>query len=75
MDLNIADKTALVTASSSGIGLAAATAIAAEGAAVVLNGRDEDRLKQAEERLRERCRMRRCGWWSPTWAPRTVCAR
>ncbi|AKS34339.1 SDR family NAD(P)-dependent oxidoreductase [Mycolicibacterium goodii] len=53
MDLNIAGKTALVTASSSGIGLAAATAIAAEGAAVVLNGRDEDRLKQAEERLRE----------------------
>lgn len=51
MDLHIAGKTALVTASSSGIGLAAATAIAAEGAVVVLNGRDGDRLKQAEERL------------------------
>ncbi len=52
MDLQIADKTALVTASSSGIGLAAATALAAEGAIVVLNGRDGDRLKQAEEQLR-----------------------
>jgi NAD(P)-dependent dehydrogenase (short-subunit alcohol dehydrogenase family) len=52
MDLHITGKTALVTASSSGIGLATATAIAAEGAVVVLNGRDGDRLKQAEEQLR-----------------------
>jgi len=54
MDLHIAGKTALITASSSGIGLAAATAIAAEGAVVVLNGRDGDRLEQAEGQLRTR---------------------
>jgi len=54
MDLHLAGKTALVTASSSGIGLATATAIAAEGAIVVLNGRDGDRLKRAEEQLRTR---------------------
>jgi 3-oxoacyl-[acyl-carrier protein] reductase len=52
MDLQIAGKTALITASSSGIGLATATAIAAEGALVVLNGRDGDRLKDAERQLR-----------------------
>lgn len=52
MDLQIAGRTALITASSSGIGLAAATAMAAEGAVVVLNGRDGDRLKGAEEQLR-----------------------
>ena len=54
MDLQIDGKTALVTASSSGIGLAAATAIAAEGAVVVLNGRNGDRLEEAEKQLRAR---------------------
>jgi 3-oxoacyl-[acyl-carrier protein] reductase len=52
MDLQIAGKTALITASSSGIGLAAAIAMAAEGANVVLNGRDAARLKDAKARLR-----------------------
>lgn len=42
-----ADKTVLVTGGNSGIGLAAAKAYAAEGARVVITGRDEASLKQA----------------------------
>jgi 3-oxoacyl-[acyl-carrier protein] reductase len=42
MDLNIAGRTALVAASTSGLGLATATALAAEGANVVITGRRRD---------------------------------
>lgn len=42
-----ADKTVLVTGGSSGIGLAAAKAYAAEGARVVITGRDSAALEQA----------------------------
>ncbi|RQG93385.1 SDR family oxidoreductase [Natrarchaeobius chitinivorans] len=48
MDLGIDGNAALVTASSSGLGKAAATALAREGANVVVNGRDEDRLAAAK---------------------------
>ncbi|MGE0221367.1 SDR family NAD(P)-dependent oxidoreductase [Mycolicibacterium sp.] len=51
MDLHLAGKTALLTASSSGIGLATAATLAAEGATVVLNGRDKDRLHEAQRQL------------------------
>jgi len=47
MDLELDDTSALVTASSSGLGKASATALAREGANVVVNGRDEDRLAEA----------------------------
>ncbi len=47
MDLDIAGDTALVTASSSGLGKAAATALAAEGVNVVINGRNQKRLDKA----------------------------
>lgn len=47
MDLEIAGNTALTTASSSGLGKASARALAREGADVVVNGRDEDRLDAA----------------------------
>jgi 3-oxoacyl-[acyl-carrier protein] reductase len=53
MDLEIAGDSALVTASSSGLGKASATALAREGADVVINGRDEDRLESAAEEVRE----------------------
>ncbi len=44
MDLGIANKTALVCASSQGLGLACATALAREGASVTVNGRDQNKL-------------------------------
>jgi 3-oxoacyl-[acyl-carrier protein] reductase len=53
MEFDIAGDAALVTASSSGLGNAAATALAREGVDVALNGRDEDRLEDAVETLRE----------------------
>lgn len=53
MDLEIDGNAALVTASSSGLGKAAATRLAEEGANVVVNGRDEDRLKEAVADIRD----------------------
>jgi 3-oxoacyl-[acyl-carrier protein] reductase len=53
MDLGIDGNTALVTASSSGFGLACARALAREGANVVCNGRDPDRLDAAVAELAE----------------------
>lgn len=47
MDLAIEGNAAVVTASSSGLGKASATALAREGVDVVVNGRDEDRLDEA----------------------------
>ncbi|WP_049985915.1 SDR family oxidoreductase [Halobellus rufus] len=53
MDLHLEGDSALVTASSSGLGKASARALAAEGANVVLNGRDEERLEAAVAEVRE----------------------
>lgn len=47
MDLRIARRTALVTASSQGLGRACATALIAEGVNVVINGREADKLEKA----------------------------
>jgi NAD(P)-dependent dehydrogenase (short-subunit alcohol dehydrogenase family) len=52
MDLELDGNAALVTASSSGLGLASARALVGEGANVVMNGRDEDRLNAAVEDVR-----------------------
>lgn len=51
MDLQLQGKTALITGSSAGIGFASAVALAREGTSVVLNGRNADRLVDAEQRL------------------------
>ncbi|MFC6716522.1 SDR family oxidoreductase [Natrialbaceae archaeon GCM10025810] len=51
MDLQIDGNAALVTASSSGLGKASAKALAREGANVVINGRDEDRLEDARAEI------------------------
>jgi 3-oxoacyl-[acyl-carrier protein] reductase len=47
MDLGIAGKTALVCASSRGLGKACARALAAEGCNVVINGRNQETLDEA----------------------------
>jgi 3-oxoacyl-[acyl-carrier protein] reductase len=54
MDLGITGRKALVCASSQGLGLACAEALAQEGCEVTLNGRDATRLTSAAARLRER---------------------
>ncbi|WP_266079223.1 SDR family oxidoreductase [Haladaptatus caseinilyticus] len=51
MDLDIEGNTALVTASSSGLGLASAKALAREGANVVICARSEDDLADAEREI------------------------
>jgi 3-oxoacyl-[acyl-carrier protein] reductase len=51
MDLEIDGDAALVTASSSGLGKASAIALARDGANVVINGRDEERLEAAREEV------------------------
>ena len=52
MDLHLAGRTAFVSGSTQGIGYAIAEALLAEGASVVINGRDEDRVRVATDRLR-----------------------
>ena len=47
MDLQLNGKTAIVTGSTAGIGHAIATTLAAEGAAVVVNGRTQARVDEA----------------------------
>jgi NAD(P)-dependent dehydrogenase (short-subunit alcohol dehydrogenase family) len=51
MDLQLTDKTALVTGSTAGIGLAVASLLAQEGAAVVVNGRSQQRVEDAVQRI------------------------
>jgi 3-oxoacyl-[acyl-carrier protein] reductase len=53
MDLGIKGKTALVTASSGGMGKNIANALAAEGANVVLFARSEDKLKALAQEISE----------------------
>jgi len=47
MNLQLEGKTALVSGSTAGIGLAIATALAREGAAVIVNGRTQERVDRA----------------------------
>ncbi|RYU92319.1 SDR family oxidoreductase [Mucilaginibacter terrigena] len=51
MDLKLKDKTALVTSSTAGIGNAIARSLAAEGAVVYINGRDQTKVNQVVEKL------------------------
>jgi 3-oxoacyl-[acyl-carrier protein] reductase len=51
VDLGLTDRVCLVTGSTAGIGLETARILAAEGARVVVTGRDEGRVKRAEEEI------------------------
>lgn len=51
MDLGLEGRTALITASTGGIGLRIAATLAAEGADVIVNGRSADRVALAVEKL------------------------
>ncbi|MEJ2475387.1 MAG: SDR family NAD(P)-dependent oxidoreductase, partial [Desulfobacterales bacterium] len=51
MNLHLQGKTALVSASSAGIGFAIAQALAEEGTEVIINGRTVDRVEQARRRI------------------------
>jgi NAD(P)-dependent dehydrogenase (short-subunit alcohol dehydrogenase family) len=53
MDLQLKGKLAIVTGSTAGIGLAAATALAREGARVVVNGRTQQRIDAAIAEIRK----------------------
>lgn len=53
MDLGLDGKVALVAGGSSGLGLAVARELAAEGAHVAIGARDRDRLASAERRIKE----------------------
>ncbi|MRJ75824.1 SDR family oxidoreductase [Aeromicrobium sp. SMF47] len=52
MDLQLTGRTAFVSGSTQGIGYAIAEALLAEGASVVVNGRDDERVGSAVARLR-----------------------
>jgi NAD(P)-dependent dehydrogenase (short-subunit alcohol dehydrogenase family) len=51
MDLQLTNKTALVTGSTAGIGFAIASLLAQEGATVVVNGRSQKRVDEAVARI------------------------
>lgn len=53
MDLQLKDKTALVTGSTAGIGLATAKLLAAEGAEVYINGRTQQRIDEAIQQVKK----------------------
>jgi len=53
MDLKLSGKRALITGSTAGIGYAVATTLAQEGARVIVNGRDAERVATACERIRQ----------------------
>lgn len=54
MDLGIAGRTAVVCASSSGLGRACALALAQAGVRVIINGRTEDTLEATAQDIRDR---------------------
>ena len=54
MDYQLKGKECLVTGSTAGIGLAIATALAGEGAKVIINGRTDDRVAEAIDAIRKK---------------------
>jgi NAD(P)-dependent dehydrogenase (short-subunit alcohol dehydrogenase family) len=56
MDLKLQGKSALVSGSTAGIGLAIAQTLAQEGASVIVNGRSEERVTQAIAKIKQSTR-------------------
>jgi NAD(P)-dependent dehydrogenase (short-subunit alcohol dehydrogenase family) len=54
MDYQLTGKVCLVSGSTAGIGLAIATALAGEGAKVIINGRTDDRVAEAIDAIRQK---------------------
>jgi len=54
MNYHLENKTCLVTGSTAGIGLAIATALVGEGAEVIVNGRTDERVAEAIDKIRKR---------------------
>ena len=61
MDLGLADKVAVITGGSVGIGLAVARGLAREGAHLALAARDQARLDERVEEIREEFGVRTLG--------------
>src|SRR5690348_14349804 len=57
MDLKLSGKSALVTGSTAGIGFAIASALAGEGARVIVNGRTAERVANAVQQLQSKHRI------------------
>jgi len=53
MEMQLTNKTALVTGSTAGIGFAIASLLAQEGASVVVNGRSQRRVEEAVKRIHQ----------------------
>jgi short-subunit dehydrogenase len=51
MDLQLKGKKALISGSTAGIGLAIATALAGEGAHVIIAGRSQEKLQDAKKSI------------------------
>jgi len=54
MDLQLSGKLALVTGSTAGIGLAIGSTLAGEGATVIINGRSEERVSAAIQKISQK---------------------
>jgi NAD(P)-dependent dehydrogenase (short-subunit alcohol dehydrogenase family) len=75
MDLQLTGKNAIVTGSSAGIGWAIALELAMEGVNVVINGRDETRLKAAAHRIQEKSSKVKVGYSTADLSTEAGCSQ
>ena len=74
MNLDLTGKTALVTGSTRGIGLATAIGLAQMGAEVIVNGREQAAVTEAVVKVQQACAVRQgcMGRRSISAAPKVV---